>query len=637
MFTQLMVIQPFQGFALVTKKDNILADAQKLLQKGQIDKAIACFQEALSLEPGDLRARQRLAELLSKHRRSEEARKEFEAIGKNLTANGFYLKAIAVYKQIEKLFPEDIGVALILASLNEKHGLSANALAEYKRAYDYYELLQNHVEALKALEAMQRIDAQNPNIKLKYAEVLFQQGRQDEALEAFRSLGFLLVERRDAPAFYRLAERISQLFPGKEDFTCGVLEQKIHEGSAEQVAGMLQVHIKADPHRFLAWRLLVLAYSALGNSERLKTVCQHFIRFFPAELFPREQLIRCLLEEQDSQAALSLLDESEQMFLAAGAANALREIYLRLNDLAPINIRILKGCARSCDAAGNKEESAAFAAKIGSLAGLGGQPVVSEVSSVSEEPGMVELELEAEAEESGFVQSQPEAVEVSENLDEQVVFEAVHDGAPREFDIQDFVEEVPEVDTDFYEIEVELDDDLGGIAAPPADTWFETVNDIFDTIQTTSGKVRFGDGMDNGDSQSQYDLGLAFYEMGLYDEAINAFRQAAEDPARRVACLILQGACLRDKGEPQLAESALRVLLASPELSAEDSCALKYELALTCTVLGNNGDALSFFEEVERANPVYRDVSARLHEASEGKAAGGLDFSEDELLDFELK
>lgn len=617
----------------MTKKDKILADAQKLLQKGQIDKAIACFQEALSLEPGDLRARQRLAELLSKHRRSDEARKEFEIIGKNLTANGFYLKAIAVYKQIEKLFPEDIGVALILASLNEKHGLSANALAEYKRAYDYYELLQNHAEALKALEAMQRIDAQNPNIKLKYAEVLFQQGRQDEALEAFRSLGFLLVERRDAQSFYRLAERISQLFPGKDDFTCGVLEQKIHDGSAEQVAGMLQVHIKADPHRFLSWRLLVLAYSALGNSERLKTVCQHFIRFFPAELFPREQLIRSFLEEQDSQAVLTLLDESEQLFLAAGAAGTLREFYLRLNDLLPINIRILKGCARACDAAGNKEEAAAFAAKIGSLAGLGGQVAVSEEPPVSEESGVLELETEG----AGFAQFQPETTEVSEKLDEQVALDLVHDGAPREFDIQDFVDKTAEVDNDFYEIEVELDDDLGGIAAPPADTWFDTVNDILDAVQITSGKVRFGDGMDNGDSQSQYDLGLAFYEMGLHDEAINAFRQAAEDSARRVACLILQGACLRDKGEPQLAESALRVLLASPELSAEDSCALKYELALTCTVLGNNSEALSFFEEVEHDNPAYRDVSARLHDASEGREAGGLDFSEDELLDFDLK
>jgi tetratricopeptide (TPR) repeat protein len=610
----------------LSKKDKLLTDAQKMLQKGQTDKAISCFQDALSVDPGDLRVRQRLAELLAKSKRVDDARKELETIGRNLTANGFYLKAIAVYKQIEKLFPDDIGIALILASLNEKHGLSANALAEYKRAYDHYETLQNYVEALKALEAMQRIDANNPNIKLKYAEVLFQQGKLEESQEAFRALGLLLVERRDYVAFGRLAERVGQLFPNKSDFTCSVIEQKINDGSAEQAAALLQNLIKADPQRLAAWRLLVLAYRALGNNSRLKTVCQHYIKFFPSELFPREQLIRCLLEEQDAAAALTLLDESEQLFLAGGAAGTLREFYLTLNDLVPINIRILKGCARVCEAAGNREEAASFAAKIGSLAGLGGQAPAT-VQSVLSEPVPDEPQPEPEIELEPLVPG----------LSEEVVVEVFSETGPRELDSSDFADTSVSQDADFYEIEVELDDDLGGPTPAPADTWFETVSDIFDTIQTQPGKVRFGEGMDNGDAQSQYDLGLAFYEMGLYDEAINALRQAAEDPERRVSCLILQGACLRDKGELQLAETALRALLASPALTLEDSCALKYELALTCTALGKGDEAWMLLGEVEQLDPAYRDVSARLHDASEGKTVGGLDFSEDELLDFELK
>lgn len=610
----------------MSKKDKLLTDAQKLLLKGQTDKAISCYQDALTVDPGDLRVRQRLAELLAKSRRVDDARKELETIGRNLTANGFYLKAIAVYKQIEKLFPDDIGVALTLASLNEKHGLSANALAEYKRAYDHYETLQNHAEALKALEAMQRIDAHNPNIKLKYAEVLFQQGKLEESQDAFRSLGLLLVERRDDAAFGRLAMRISQLFPDKLDFTCSVIEQKINDGSAEQAAAVLQSLIKADPQRLFAWRLLVVAYRTLGNTSRLKTICQHCIKLFPAELFPREQLVRCLLEEQAAEDALAVLDESEQLFLKAGAAGVLREFYLTLNDLVPINIRILKGCARICEAAGNSEEAASYAAKIGSLAGLGGQAATAVQNSMSEsgsEENLPEFECGLEP--------------LVPGLSGEVVDEPVSEVGPRELDICDFVDTGASQESDFYEIEVELDDDLGGPAPAPADTWFETVSDIFDNIQTQTGKVRFGEGMDNGDAQSQYDLGLAFHEMGLYDEAINALRQAAEDPERRVNCLILQGACLRDKGELQLAESALRALLASPALSIEDSCALKYELALTCTALGKSDEAWTLLGEVEQLDPAYRDVSARLHDASEGKTVGGLDFSEDELLDFELK
>jgi len=609
----------------VSKKDSLIADAQKFLQKGQTDKAISCYQEALVVDPADLRVRQRLAELLAKHRRVDEARKELETIGKNLTASGFYLKALAVYKQIEKLFPEDIGIALTLASLNEKHGLSANALSEYKRAFDQYELLQNYVEALKALEAMQRIDAQNPAIKLKYAEMLFRQGMLDESLEAFRSLGLLLVERRDDGAFARLAERVAQIFPGKDDFSFAVIEQKIVGGSAEQAAAVLQALVKNNPRQLQVWRLLVLAYRTLGNNARLKTICQHCIRFFPSELFPREQLVRCLLEEHDAEEALTVLNQSEQLFLASGAAGTLRELFLALNDLAPITFDILKGCAQACLAAGNSEEAASFAAKIDSLAGL---EATEQPDSDRQLQGYEELLPECELEQ------QPEV----SGLCEEIILESEQETGFSESEERELTEASTSFDPDFYEIEVELDDDF--VATPvdvPTDSWFETVNNILGNIQTETGKVRFGAGVDNGDSRTQYDLGLAFYEMGLFDEAINAFRQASEDPERRVACLILQSACLRGKGEVQLAESALRALSVSPDLTTEDRCALDYELALICTAAGKSDEAWALFEEIERRHPDYRDVTARLSDASEGKTAGGLDFSEDELLDFDLK
>lgn len=613
----------------MTKKEKLLAEAQKLQQKGLSDKAVACYREVLSVEPGDMRVRQRLAELLAKSRRTEEARKEFETIGRNLTSSGFYLKAIAVYKQIEKLCPDDVGIVLTLASLNEQHGLPANALAEYKRAYEQFEYLKNPGEALKALEAMQRIDSRNPNIKLKYAEVLYQQQKHDEAFEAFSALGGVLVDRHDAVAFSRLAERVAQLYQDRSDFADRVLEQKLRDGAVEAVTALLQARIKAAPQRYADWHMLLRAYRELGNIPRLKAICQHCIKQFPKEVFPRELLISCLLDEQEVQAALDLIDESEPCFLAAEAAATLRDFYLRLNELVPINIRIMKGCAHFYQLTGNADEAAAFAAKIGSLAGLVGGQAAVPVS----EPEPVEL-LEVEP--------------LEEDVDHGVGFETpvtiLHEEAPqtsgplpetgpRELDLHDFSDTAAPVENSFYEIEVELDDDWAGEKSEPTETWFETVHDIFGTIETETGKVRYGEGLDNGDSQSQFDLGSAFYEMGLFDEAINVLRQAAEDPTRRVASLTLQGACLREKGELALAINALQAVLAFPGLTIEDSCALKYELALTFVAQGDDEQARRCFQEIQSQNPSFKDVGARL----QGESTAGFDFDEDDLLDFELK
>lgn len=591
----------------VNKKEKLLSEIQKLQQKGQGEKCIPLLQEGLRLDPADMRLRQRLAEQLVKLRRNEEARKELEIIGKDLTSNGFYLKGIAVYKQIERLFPDDIDVILNLASLNEQHGLMANAMAEYRRAYDYFDRNGNHVEMLKMLEVMQRVDGKNPNIKLKYAEVLYQQGKIDEAFEAFRSLGLLLVEQGGDNAFGRLAGKVAQLFKGKGDFTASVLGQKIAEGGGEQVARLLQGLIRTDPRQEGSWQLLMSALRSLEDKERLKLVCQHYIRYFPDALLPREQLIAISIDLKDAATAIRLMEQSEELFIKNGAMATLVRLYQRLDGLIPFDLQILKGLAKACELAGDHQEASVCQEKIRTLSGFG---TVPDLADSMEQPLAMPLgQLEASAAEQPSMEApRPEVTVGTVELD----------------------------DDDPYQIVIELDDDTAAVATTQ-NNWFETVNDIFDNIPTKIGKVRFAEGMDNGDAQSQFDLGLAFYEMGLLDEAINSFRQAAVDPTRRVECLIMQGACLRDKGELEMAENALRTLLAIPDLTSEDSCALKYELALTCQAVGKGDEGRLLLQEVEQMNPFFRDIHDRLHDASELQGVDQFDFSEDDLARFDFR
>ena len=120
------------GWTVSSKKDKHLDSAQKFLIKGQVDRAIREYEQAVTLDPKDVRVRQKYAELLVRANRKNEALREFEVIGKFYADNGFFLKAIAVYKQIQKIDPTNSGTSLTLATLNEKQGLVGNALAEYK-------------------------------------------------------------------------------------------------------------------------------------------------------------------------------------------------------------------------------------------------------------------------------------------------------------------------------------------------------------------------------------------------------------------------------------------------------------------------------------------------------------------------
>jgi len=618
----------------VAHKETLIADAQKLLQKGQMDKAIKGYQEAAALDPGDIRVRQRLAELLVRANRLEEARAEFDAVGKNLSANGFYLKAIAVYKQIERLFPDDIGTVLTLADLNQRHGLLPNALADYKRAYDHYEAASNPVEGAKVLGLMQKADPQNVNIRLKHAEVLYQAGDRDASLQAFSTLAGLLIDRKDSAAFARLAVKMGQMFEDQDGFTARIIKEKITAGGAEQAVQILQALLKEAPQDITCWRLVIEACHRLEQWERLKMACRHLIQLYPSDIMPREHLIRCLLRENSTDDARRLLYEYEPLFREAGALRILKELYLELDAQAAVDAELLRTIVRDCEAA-EAAARADLASKPGASSDL---PAVSPAASAC---------ADAVDEEDDVFPALP--VWDDQPAEEEKAHEIVLEGTvpvvsdtPATVSLMvDTGDVVRALEDDPFEIEVDLDDGLEPDAADSrthsGEDWFETVSGIFETIRTDAGAVKFGGELESADYQSHFDLGLALREMGLFDDALAEFRQAAAEPSRRIRCLAMQGACLREKGEASIAENALRTLLVSPELTPEDEAMVKYELALTLQVLGNNDESVRLLEDVDQLCPGFRDVTSRSTDTAETETPHGLDFSDDDLLDFDLK
>jgi tetratricopeptide (TPR) repeat protein len=202
------------------------------------------------------------------------------------------------------------------------------------------------------------------------------------------------------------------------------------------------------------------------------------------------------------------------------------------------------------------------------------------------------------------------------------------------------VPETPADSADEFEIEVEFEDfDVESAASTDAATrqqevdWLDSVGEILESISTPPSSVKFDSSLDGADAQSHYDLGMAFKEMGLYDEAINEFRQASADPERRVGCIIFQGSCLRDKGDVKNADNVLRSLL-KPDLSQEDFLSTKYELALTCKAANKDEEFALLIAEIEAASPGYRDIRSLI--ATIGTENNDLEFSEEDFKNFEF-
>jgi tetratricopeptide (TPR) repeat protein len=114
------------------------------------------------------------------------------------------------------------------------------------------------------------------------------------------------------------------------------------------------------------------------------------------------------------------------------------------------------------------------------------------------------------------------------------------------------------------------------------------------------------------DSQSHYDLGLAYKDMGLLDDAMREFETAARDPRRACVCHSMIGMIHLERGNINEAIDALLRGLQSPERTREQEAALSYELGAAHEVRRMNKQALEYFQRSARLIPGFRDVAERV-------------------------
>ncbi len=114
------------------------------------------------------------------------------------------------------------------------------------------------------------------------------------------------------------------------------------------------------------------------------------------------------------------------------------------------------------------------------------------------------------------------------------------------------------------------------------------------------------------DSDTHFNLGIAYKEMGLLPEAIREFQIASKDTGFFVESCSMVGVCYIDQGLWDQAAGWYQRALEAPDLPAEIRLGLKYELANCLEGSGDYGGASEFFEQIKQEAPTFRDVTARI-------------------------
>ena len=118
--------------------------------------------------------------------------------------------------------------------------------------------------------------------------------------------------------------------------------------------------------------------------------------------------------------------------------------------------------------------------------------------------------------------------------------------------------------------------------------------------------------VDDTDHESHYDLGVAYKEMGLLDEAISEFQKALRGTEQRVRTYEALGQCFVEKRQYQIALTILARALTDKAYGDETLVGVLYLLGYASESLGQMDEALKYYERVFAVDIQFRDIGDRL-------------------------
>src|SRR5258705_313001 len=222
------------------EKAKVLKAAEKFLAQGKISSAIKEYRQIVDNDTDDLTALNMLGDLHARAGEDDDAILCFERIAEHFRDQEFNLKAIAMYKKIERLKPRDPFLSHKLGELYAAQGLVVDARAQYLIVADAYTRAGQNKKALDILHKIADLDPNNTDIRIKLAEGYLKERMPREAAGAFVQSANRLHQLGSQERALEAYSKALELVPDDLDALRGMLDTHIARATADEAAEVLE-------------------------------------------------------------------------------------------------------------------------------------------------------------------------------------------------------------------------------------------------------------------------------------------------------------------------------------------------------------------------------------------------------------
>ncbi len=212
-FTPGSGVRTHMAFGFGFNKQKVLSAAEKYVQQGKMQNAIAEYEKVLKADPKDLTVTNTVGDLYSRLGEIDKATECFKSVGDAYANQGFTVKAIAMYKKISKLKPSLEGV-LKLAELYTQQGLFNDARSQYLHVAEEFLKSGELDNAVRIFQKILEMDPENTSMRVRLAEVYIRLGKKNDAWQIFSSAAETLRAKGNLSGAEEVLQRMLTLDPG---------------------------------------------------------------------------------------------------------------------------------------------------------------------------------------------------------------------------------------------------------------------------------------------------------------------------------------------------------------------------------------------------------------------------------------
>ncbi len=263
-----------------SNKDKYIAQAQKLVEKGQFDKAIREYLKAVAEDDTDIRIWIRIGDLYVKQGQKNEATENYKKVAQLYLLQGEVEKASAVYRQIQAISPQYADAYIALGQILRDQGRTAQAVQQYEQAAD---LLGRQGKARDALLAEQAIVDLSPDSvarRIRLAELYSRQNMFVDASREFSAAAMHLRKAGRNDEFVRVAERLLFHAPDNVEIIKELARCHLEQGDGQRALTRLQAGFNINGRDAETLDMLAQAFVVLGKPDKAIAVLKELARIY---------------------------------------------------------------------------------------------------------------------------------------------------------------------------------------------------------------------------------------------------------------------------------------------------------------------------------------------------------------------